>query len=412
MNQDVQWDRDSSGKRRQDDTGSGISNDGDAGVSMLAKRPKTSSFTHQPAGESCRPDPSPPIGLTASSYTVAWICALPCELAAAMAMLDEEHPYPQDQSEDDSNHYTLGSIGGHNVAIACLPTTQYGNVSATNVLTNLRRTFQSIRACLMVGVGAGVPGRGADIRLGDVVVGVRVMPYELGKVGVGGQIQQTNSWLMPGLSLGNLLSTIRAKHERAPSRVPSIIRDRFPPQLGYTRPDQPDRLFSASYEHVEMSVSEEGEQGDGSHSDQHVETGVLDPCEKCDGSKVLQRPARNSTTPHIHYGAIGSGDKLMKNGKERDDQARKLDVICFEMEAAGLMSVMPCLPIRGICDYADSHKNKNWQRYAAAIASAYARELLETMPVAHRGPSRTQGIKSSQEVDPRKFASYFLSPLC
>ncbi|KAI9736970.1 MAG: hypothetical protein M1834_000559 [Cirrosporium novae-zelandiae] len=56
------------------------------------------------------------------------------------------------------------------------------------------------------------------------------------------------------------------------------------------------------------------------------------------------------------------------------------DVLCFEMEAAGLMNNFPCLVVRGICDYADSHKNKRWQKYAAATASAYAKELLSIIP--------------------------------
>ena len=46
-------------------------------------------------------------------------------------------------------------------------------------------------------------------------------------------------------------------------------------------------------------------------------------------------------------------------------------------EAAGLMIDFPCLVIRGICDYADSYKNKDWQEYAAAVAAGYAKELLE-----------------------------------
>jgi nucleoside phosphorylase len=46
------------------------------------------------------------------------------------------------------------------------------------------------------------------------------------------------------------------------------------------------------------------------------------------------------------------------------------------MEAAGLMNNFPCAVIRGICDYADSHKNKLWQPYAAATAAAYAKYLL------------------------------------
>jgi nucleoside phosphorylase len=66
----------------------------------------------------------------------------------------------------------------------------------------------------------------------------------------------------------------------------------------------------------------------------------------------------------------------MKHGTTRDEIGKKEGVICFEMEAAGLMNNFPCLVIRGICDYADSHKNKMWQAYAAATAAAFARVFL------------------------------------
>jgi nucleoside phosphorylase len=88
----------------------------------------------------------------------------------------------------------------------------------------------------------------------------------------------------------------------------------------------------------------------------------------------------------------------MKTGIIRDRIAEQLDVICFEMEAAGLMDILPCLPIRGICDYADSHKSDGWQRYAAAVAAAYARELLEQLPVA-------ASARSDYTPDDRKLAT-------
>ena len=50
------------------------------------------------------------------------------------------------------------------------------------------------------------------------------------------------------------------------------------------------------------------------------------------------------------------------------------------MQVAGLVDTFLCLVIRGICDYADSHKNKQWQPYAAATAAAYAKELLLSVP--------------------------------
>lgn len=53
------------------------------------------------------------------------------------------------------------------------------------------------------------------------------------------------------------------------------------------------------------------------------------------------------------------------------------------------MNSYPCIVIRGICDYADSHKNDDWQPYAAAAAAAYAKELLAIIPVAEITKTRT-----------------------
>jgi hypothetical protein len=67
------------------------------------------------------------------------------------------------------------------------------------------------------------------------------------------------------------------------------------------------------------------------------------------------------------------------------------------MEAAGLMDNFPCLVIRGICDYSDTHKKKNWQPYAAATAAAYAKELLGVIaPVqVDKTPIAADAIKAS-----------------
>jgi nucleoside phosphorylase len=50
------------------------------------------------------------------------------------------------------------------------------------------------------------------------------------------------------------------------------------------------------------------------------------------------------------------------------------------MEAAGTMNHITVGVIRGVCDYADEHKNKDWQPYAAAMASAYAKAILAEIP--------------------------------
>lgn len=69
----------------------------------------------------------------------------------------------------------------------------------------------------------------------------------------------------------------------------------------------------------------------------------------------------------------------MKDAKLRDKWSVERNVLCFEMEGAGIMNTMPSLVIRGICDYSDSQTNKRFQEYAAATAASYAKLLLSYM---------------------------------
>ncbi|QGA21573.1 hypothetical protein EYB26_009284 [Talaromyces marneffei] len=248
-------------------------------------------------------------------------------------MLDDVHE-SLPRNPDDTNSYVLGSIKRRNIVISCLPAGQYGIVNAATVATNLKRTFPKILMTLMVGIGGGVPSKG-DIRLGDVVVGTRIMQYDLGKIVADGKFERTAVPKVQSPLLGTALNHLRAKHELNASRIPSILQQKL------------ERYI-----------------------DQRLYPGVYDP----------------PGTIKIHYGAIASGNQVMKHGITRDNVARELDIICFEMEAAGTMDIIPCLPVRGICDYSDSHKNEEWQRYAAATAAAYARELIEELPVIQEQP--------------------------
>jgi nucleoside phosphorylase len=95
---------------------------------------------------------------------------------------------------------------------------------------------------------------------------------------------------------------------------------------------------------------------------------------------VVERVPRKKLVPRVYYGTIGSSSLVIKDGISRERLKEDLGILCVEMEAAGLMDRFSCLVIRGICDYADSHKNKRWQPYAAATAAAYAKELLSIVP--------------------------------
>lgn len=109
-------------------------------------------------------------------------------------------------------------------------------------------------------------------------------------------------------------------------------------------------------------------------SDYQHSTG--EDCSSCDVSRIETRGVRKTTRSIAHYGLIASGNAVMRSSIRRDELRDTWGVACFEMEAAGLMDTFPCLVIRGICDYSDSHKHKIWQPYAAVAAAAYAKDLL------------------------------------
>lgn len=191
-------------------------------------------------------------------YSIAWICALYIESAAAQAMLDEIHE-TLPTGMNDGNTYVLGSIKRHNIVIVCLPAEQYGTNNAAIVITNMKRTFPAIRVGLMVGIGGGVPTK-TDIRLGDVVVGTRVMQCDLGRMVGNGQLQQTATPRFPLPLLMTAVSSLRSKHELGPSRVPSILQQKMEAHFKYHRPEVPDRLFDAAYLHESSSSCDECDQ--------------------------------------------------------------------------------------------------------------------------------------------------------
>ncbi|KAL6866513.1 hypothetical protein ACO1O0_002624 [Amphichorda felina] len=243
------------------------------------------------------------------NYTVGWICAIRPEYVAAQEFLDEEHEPPECLSPNDTNHYTLGRLGKHNVVIAVLPDGEYGTSSAANVATNMQSSFRNVRIGLMVGIGGGAPSEKHDIRLGDIVVSAPrdgeggVFQYDFGKTIQNQAFQHSRFLNQPPIALRSALMGIQSQYERKGHQLATAIED------------------------------------------------------------VLTK------NPRLRQ-------KYERPQPVTDRLATEKGVLCFEMEAAGLMNHFPCLVIRGICDYSDSHKSKEWQGYAAMAAAAYAKDLL------------------------------------
>ncbi len=276
-----------------------------------------------------------------SDFTVGWLCALPKEQTAATAMLDQIYP-DLPKPPDDPNAYTLGSIGPHNIVIACLPKGKIGNNAAATFVTQMVRTFPYIKVGLMVGIGGGIPPK---VRLGDVVVGTPnldhpgVVQWDSGKTEKEGEFRRTGTLNNPPSALLAALTKLETNHEMHGSEIPQYLDN-----LKQKWPRLASKYTWSALLKDPLCVSDSSPRG----------------------SEVS-----------VHYGLIASGDQVIKDAEFRDRLDRSLGghVLCVEMEAAGLLD-FPCIVIRGICDYADSQKNKDWQEYAAAVAAALAKELL------------------------------------
>ena len=324
-------------------------------------------------------------------YTVGWICAVQTEYVAARALLDQENPQlPIDPH--DSNVYTFGRIGDHNIVIACLPMGRYGTTSAASVAKDMLRSFGSIRIRLMVGIGGGAPSEKHDVRLGDVVIGCPVkseggvVPYNFGKAIQDQEFERTGSLNSPPTALLTAVRKLSTDHEMYGNRITESVRkitgnQRLRNKYQYPGAEH-DRLYESSYTHC--------------GGDRTCESG-------CNSASppVLQRIPRDLELgePVVHYGLIASADTLMKDAKARDRLIEKHDILCFEMEAAGIMNDFSCVVVRGICDYSDSHKNDAWQGYAAATAASYAKELLGVIAEHHVANTQTATITATKQSE-------------
>lgn len=334
-------------------THSGLHSDSGMGQSVLSTGSDTRSTTQlgseisrssrTPTGESSRtsmvttPSPEPCLQYSKEHYRIGIICALPKELMAVRLLFDCTHKRVDLAARNEINHYVLGEMGHHMIVAACLPSGEYGTNSAAAVANNLARSFP-LRFCLLVGIGGGVPPKDDRLRLGDVVVGLPtgdhagVIQYDLGADTHSGQFEPRGCLSPPPRELTTGISDIRS---------------------------DPDLRFDPLRRYLCDITSRAPDYETPRHE--------LDP----------RQPCVRTNGPVVHYGLIGSGNRLIKSAKLRDEQASGRGILCFEMEAAGVINTLPTLVIRGICDYCDEDKNDVWQEYAAATAAAYARLLLE-----------------------------------
>jgi nucleoside phosphorylase len=362
-------------------------------------------------------------------YGIAIISALPLEAHAVKAVFDEVVDAGRDEDSDsdsdgeggkpswDSNVYSTGKIGGRSVVLAHMP--GMGKAYAAGVAVYLKSSFPNIKLALIVGICGGVPKASdrADILLGDVVISTSVVQYDLvreypeeheRKHGQEDNLGRPNPEIR---AFTNKLQARKGELEEETSKnIATVLEKPGFESAGFPVGVQ-DKLFEADYPH-KHHVPEDCETASCFQGDKPL------PCKgsrkasceklKCNGVLVSRDRVASAQQPVIHFGPIGSGDRVIKSGESRDEIAKKEGIIAFEMEAAGAWDYLPCLVVKGVCDYADSHKNKEYQPYVAAAAGSCLKAVLAQWVTADK-QSGEEKVKFERFLPPRPASGAYLA---
>ncbi|WPJ65269.1 hypothetical protein SMAC4_13900 [Sordaria macrospora] len=376
----------------------------------------------------------PPQSLTRpnarSDFEVAIICALHLEFDAVCLLIDQLWDEDGDQYgkvDGDPNVYTTGRMGKCNVVLVLLP--NMGKASAASAAASLRSSYPQVSLAFLVGICGAVPFAGSErdpVVLGDVIISNCVVQYDLGRalpdrfdrkdtahdsLGRPNKIIR-NILLKLGTNIdcehiekraGDFLKALQTKSEEKAKRK------RRGKHTSYKYPGAAnDLLFPAWYRHKHAPDSgcRTCENCHG-NADPACDESLRLSCKEleCDTSCVIRRehlesasndPSADSDSEGVFFfiGAIGSGDSVIRSGEHRDQIAKQAKVIAFEMEGAGVWDEVPCIVIKGVCDYADSHKTKEWQNYAAATAASVAKAVMERYVVSARVSDSSQSLNA------------------
>ncbi|KAL8329138.1 hypothetical protein RB597_004735 [Gaeumannomyces tritici] len=337
-----------------------------------------------------------------SSFHIAIVCALKLEANAADLLFDDIYDEQQyGRATGDINTYTTGRVGKHAVVLLLLPS--MGPLAAASGSANLRSSYPNIKLALLVGICGGLPKiDGHEAFLGDVVVSTSIFNYDFGRQHFDGFVPKTTIEDCLGRAnkdiRGLLASLGRERDLRRLEKAATINLNRLQAaaekerrRANYTAPpDADDRIFSSDYQHMHRR--------DCGYCDADVFCDAASRLSCADiGCNEQHTSSRNrasmrpvSLGPQVFMGRVASGNAVMRSGEHRDAIARRHGVIAFEMEGAGAWDEVPCIVVKGICDYADSHKSKLWQNFAAASAASVAVAILDRYELADNATAGTK----------------------
>ncbi|GEM_PF-4809674 len=307
------------------------------------------------------------------------VTALPKEYVAVKALFDkpEEQWFPgQGAGRQYITGKVPGSNGGRHTVVLCL-LSDMGNNSAATRTTLLLEHFPSIQSVIMVGIAGGVPNPDKPdkhVRLGDIVVSNRngVVQYDFGAETIN-EFEDRHPPRPPSAELLEAVRLLEAKELEGKRPWLKFIKRALLPK-GSKRPSEDTDLLMGTEE---------------------PRKAICHP----------RDPKRVRNQPRVFLDTIASANRVLKNPITRDQLRNKFEVRAVEMEGSGISDATWAsdkagyLVIRGICDYCDSSKGNEWQAYAAAVAAAYTRALLEAMPCFEEGGTEIlEGQKRDENI--------------
>ncbi|KAJ6088340.1 hypothetical protein N7486_009601 [Penicillium sp. IBT 16267x] len=350
-------------------------------------------------------------------FQIAIICALPLEYDAASLLVDEFWDKDDKQygrTSGDMNKYRNGRIGVHDVVLMLLP--KMGKAAVAGSTGSLRTSYPGVRIAFLVGICGGVPRSSThEALLGDVVISDGIIEYDFGRQCPGKFIMKQGTEGNLGIAnkdIRSLITYLKTEPGKYDLRRDAADFLKFLQHAAvekcyrrsYNHPGVlEDKLYMSTYRHKHR---------DNAHCDvcqEEAETfcheAAQASCEKlgCNEANLVTRQILDSAhnlhrpCPEIFIGRVASGDTVMKSGEHRDQVAKQYDVIAFEIEGAGVWDELPCVIVKGICDYADSHKNKAWQPFAAATAAAVLKAILRRYTL---GDSAKSVVHEGKRIEP------------
>ncbi|XP_061942652.1 uncharacterized protein LOC108000254 isoform X4 [Apis cerana] len=323
-----------------------------------------------------------PTMANAKQPTIAIITAQYCEKLAVDSMIENKETFVRYTTVGESNVYTLGNIGAHRIVCTKLPTvghTREAMTAAGNTTTRLLGTFQKVDFVFLIGIGGGVPhytDYNKHVRLGDVVISYPtplnnkyIYVYcESAKTNENGDYHfETKEYCPPNLCLQEIAANLKHQSENE-SNPPwqTYLREGLDILTNQTEhdfkspPPESDKLY--------MAIGERD---------------VIEVAHPTAPSDAIYK--RINGCPRIHLAPIASGRYIARDDQLRQKFAVRFGALAFdtEMDAVVESILGNCREsfavIRGISDYKDGSRIKEWQPYASLAAASVMKSIICAM---------------------------------